>query len=219
MDEYVFSTGPIENQLDQDGTIAKTVYIKIENNNLHKHVTVDVRVYGLDGTKTLIFSNTITVNPHSSSFIIVPLNSTIYEFEVQYEAHHKGVLVSVFPKDAAGNLVAAQRVLNSEFTLISDNEHNGEWEIVGKTYTDKFSANRIRISTRLDCKTTSAHTVLALSGSGKLLPAQGAAWVQELHPGEAFFVPWSVADHVYESVGDDPLLVLRCFPRDLSYKD
>ena len=49
-----FSTGPLENQLDNAGTIAKTVWIKVENNRSSGNVIVRLRVFRLDGTRTLI---------------------------------------------------------------------------------------------------------------------------------------------------------------------
>jgi len=115
---YAFSTGPLENQLDSDGTIAKTVWIKVLNNRREKSITARIRVFHLDGTKTLIFQNELTVDPGSSAFNTVDLSDTDFEFEVQYDVNHHGALVSVFTKDETGNLVAAHRVLNSEFTPI-----------------------------------------------------------------------------------------------------
>jgi CDP-glycerol glycerophosphotransferase (TagB/SpsB family) len=115
---YAFSTGPLENQLDSVGTIAKTVWIKVLNNRREKVITARIRVFHLDGTKTLIFEDELTVAPGSSKFDIVELSDVDYEFEVQYDIDHQGALVSVFTKDADGNLVDAHRVLNKEFTPI-----------------------------------------------------------------------------------------------------
>ncbi|MDD3174491.1 MAG: hypothetical protein PHF63_12675 [Herbinix sp.] len=115
---YAFSTGPLENQLDSVGTIAKTVWIKVLNNRREKFITARIRIFHLDGTKILIFENEHTVAPESSDIDIVYLSETDYEFEVQYDVNHQGALVSVFTKDANGNLVDAHRVLNKEFTPI-----------------------------------------------------------------------------------------------------
>jgi len=113
-----FSTGPLENQLDNAGTIAKSVWIKVENNRSSGNVIVRLRVFRLDGTRTLIAQAQLTVNPGTSQRRVIPLANNIFEYEVQYDVNRQGALVSVFSKDANGNLVAAQRVLNSEFTPI-----------------------------------------------------------------------------------------------------
>lgn len=117
-DRHAFSTGPIENQLDSNGTIAKTVWIKAENNESSKSILVRLRVFQLDGTITLIAQDELMVNPGTSELRVIPLADEIFEYEVQYDVDSKGALVAVFSKDANGNLIAAQRVLNREFTPI-----------------------------------------------------------------------------------------------------
>lgn len=114
---FVYSTGPIENQFDLDGTIAKTVWVKILNNNFRRKIFAEIKVFHLDGTKKIIGKEKLEINPQSSSFAVFDVSNT-FEYEVQIKVNEFGGLISVFSKDAAGNLVAAQRVLNKELTRI-----------------------------------------------------------------------------------------------------
>lgn len=116
----LYSTGPIENaiKINTPG-VSSNIIIKLLNNNLNQSAEVEVKVFSLDGTKTQIFVDTIQVNPHSSTFRIVDV-SKVLEFEVQIKVirNSNHVLISVFGEDSNGVLVAAQRLVHSELTVI-----------------------------------------------------------------------------------------------------
>lgn len=115
----LYSTGPIENA-NVIGTVASTIIVKLLNNNLNQTAQVEVKVFGLDGTKTQIFIETIQIDPHSSEFRVIDV-SALLQFEVQIKVisnlYH--VLIGVFGRDFNGDLVAAQRLVHSELTEIS----------------------------------------------------------------------------------------------------
>lgn len=51
----VYSTGPLENQIDATAAKSSTsVYTKVLNNHEHTTITAKIKVFRLDGTKTLI---------------------------------------------------------------------------------------------------------------------------------------------------------------------
>lgn len=118
----VYSTGPLENQID--GTTAKsssTVYTKVLNNHEHTTITAKIEVFSLDGMKTLLDTATLTILPNSSNFRISNVSSAV-EFEVQIQIHPSqdsdDVLIGVFGKDAAGNLNPSHRLVHKELTRI-----------------------------------------------------------------------------------------------------
>ncbi|MGV8983630.1 hypothetical protein [Clostridium sp.] len=115
----LYSTGPIENA-NLTGTVSSSIIVKLLNNNINQNAEVEVKVFGLDGTKTQVFIETIQINPHSSEFRIIDV-STLLQFEVQIRviSNPYYVLIAVFGRDVNGELVAAQRVLHSELTEIS----------------------------------------------------------------------------------------------------
>jgi hypothetical protein len=121
----IYSTGPLENQNGTaGGTIAQTCFVKILNNHhadSGRFVTANIYAFRLDGTKTLIFKTSLTVRPASSQFARVDVSTSLeYEIEIEILPAESGkdVLVAVFPKDASGALVAAQREVSSELTRI-----------------------------------------------------------------------------------------------------
>lgn len=120
----VYSTGPLENQID--GTTAKsshTVYTKVLNNHEHTTITAIIKVFSLDGRKTLIDTATLTILPNSSNFRISNVSSAV-EFEIQIQIHpsrdRDDVLIGVFGKDAAGNLNPSHRLVHKELTRIDE---------------------------------------------------------------------------------------------------
>lgn len=111
-----YSTGPVENAA---ATPAISVIIKILNNSSEESLSAEVKVYGLDGSKTEIGGHTFSVSPLSSDYISFALNN-IKEYEVQINLDRdEGALVSVWGLDADANLIAAQRFVSSELQVIS----------------------------------------------------------------------------------------------------
>lgn len=116
----VYSTGPLENQIDATAAKSSTsVYTKVLNNHEHTTITAKIKVFRLDGTKTLIDTVTLTISPNSSSFHISDV-SNAFEFEVQIQINPSwdkdDVLIGVFGKDAAGHLNPSHRLVHKELT-------------------------------------------------------------------------------------------------------
>jgi hypothetical protein len=126
--ELCYSTGPIENAFQVSGLPgqSETVFVKVLNNS-NNNVDAEVLVFSLDGAKRLNFSDEFPVGPQSSAFRNVSVADK-FQFEVQVELQGAGlevnpdkkpsVLLGAFGKDKNGNLVAAHRVVHSEFTKI-----------------------------------------------------------------------------------------------------
>ncbi|MBB2482102.1 hypothetical protein H5P36_18170 [Bacillus sp. APMAM] len=118
----VYSTGPLENQIDASAAKSSTtVYTKVLNNHKHTTITAKIEVFRLDGTKTLIDIATLTISPNSSGFHVSDV-SNAFEFEVQIKISPSrdinDVLIGVFGKDAAGNLNPSHRLVHKELTRI-----------------------------------------------------------------------------------------------------
>lgn len=116
----LYSTGPIENAVKiVTPGVSSSIIIKLLNNNFNEIAEVEVKVFSLDGTKTQIFIETIQINPHSSTFRTVNV-ANVFQFEVQINVikNQNDVLIGVFGEDKNGVLVAAQRLVHSELTVI-----------------------------------------------------------------------------------------------------
>lgn len=121
--ELCYSTGPLENAVPER---SQTVFLKVLNNS-NNNVDAEVLVFSLDGAKHLNFSDEIPVGPQSSNFTTASVGDKV-QFEIQVELQGAGlevnpdkkpsVLLGAFGKDENGNLVAAHRVVHSEFTKI-----------------------------------------------------------------------------------------------------
>jgi hypothetical protein len=114
-----FSTGPLENQVGlRERDISTRVFVKVLNNNAADPVTATIQIFGLDGTKTQISNQTLTVPPTASRFADIQLPPIVFEFVVEIDIVTPGLaelaLVSVWGKDSGGQLVGAHRVVHSE---------------------------------------------------------------------------------------------------------
>lgn len=111
-----YSTGPLENQAPNR---SRTVFTKVLNNNSSTSITARIKVFRLNGTKTLIQNILITVPPNSSRFVVKNLATNVQQFEVQIKVSTNcNVLVGVFGKTGTGNLNPTHRVVHSELTRI-----------------------------------------------------------------------------------------------------
>ncbi len=119
----VYSTGPMENAIGPDDTSSATAWTKVLNNHEYKAITAKIKVFRLNGTKTLIDTARLTVNPLSSAFNVSDVSGA-FEFEVQVAVSPTkdadDVLIGVFGKDAAGNLNPSHRVVHEELTRIDE---------------------------------------------------------------------------------------------------
>lgn len=115
-----FSTGVIQNQTPSD-PIASTIHILISNDNTSSSSNAEIEVFYVSGSNKIPYVHEL--------FSIAPVTvvtrsyfAAFKAFEIQYAitgATPTDVVSSIFPTDAQGNAVAAQRVLQTEATAIS----------------------------------------------------------------------------------------------------
>lgn len=123
---HAYSTGPLENAVGLGSlttTESKTAWSKVLNNNHHRRIRATIRVFRLNGAKTLIDRVTLAVGPGASGFHVSDVSGAP-QFEVQIAiSPGRGaddVLVGVFGKDEAGNLNPSHRLVHQELTPIDD---------------------------------------------------------------------------------------------------
>lgn len=117
---YKYSTGPVENSVNVDTTFtppgaSSFVFVKALNNSTCINVRVRVKLFELNGTKQLVSNQLFTLGRFQSDFVILDV-ATLAQYEVQIFTSHRNVLVSVWGKNADGQLVAAQRFVQRELT-------------------------------------------------------------------------------------------------------
>jgi hypothetical protein len=119
---FAFSTGPLENATPA-GPSSATVWTKVLNNHHHTRIRATVKVFRLNGYKTLLSQTSFKVDPMASRFTFMDV-SAAPQFEVQISIcpgrDPDDVLVSVFGKDMAGNLNPSHRLVQQELTPIGD---------------------------------------------------------------------------------------------------
>ncbi|PLT27512.1 hypothetical protein [Peribacillus deserti] len=121
----VYSTGPMENATAGPDfpTQSTSVITHVLNNHEHKTIIALIRVFMLDGTKTLIDEATLTISPNSNAFRVSNVSNAL-TFEVQIQIFPSidsdDVLISSFGRDAAGNLNPSHRVVHKELTRIDE---------------------------------------------------------------------------------------------------
>jgi hypothetical protein len=111
----LFSTGPIDNETDPiyPEPIYSTVDVIVLNNHNQRNANIIVRVYELNGTKTLVQTERRTVGPNASENIQLNV-STIARFEIQLIIRQKGafnrvrrtVLKNAIGRDESGEFVS-----------------------------------------------------------------------------------------------------------------
>ncbi len=113
----IYSTGPVENAAINAST---STWVKVLNLSENKDVSVEVKVFRLNGQKAEIASSSFTVFPLSSDFDVFEVLD-ILQYEVQISVSDKAsVLVTVWGKDADANLLAAHRFVQNELSIISE---------------------------------------------------------------------------------------------------
>lgn len=123
MPSAAYTTGPIENATGLTTQVASQLFAKVLNHNMADFATVEVRIFRLDADlRELVGTSTITVGPKSSDFQVVFLPANTFQYEVLFiidtNANPDFVLVSSWGKNAAGEIIAAQRVVHAEMHRI-----------------------------------------------------------------------------------------------------
>ncbi|MDQ0062225.1 hypothetical protein [Paenibacillus harenae] len=119
---YKYSTGPVENSVNVDTTFtppgaSSFVFVKALNNSTCNNVRVRVKLFELNGAKRLLTDRLLTLSRFQSDFVILEVAS-LAQYEVQILTGNRKVLVSVWGKNADGQLVAAQRFTQRELTKV-----------------------------------------------------------------------------------------------------
>ncbi len=113
----IYSTGPVENAAINAST---STWVKVLNLSENKDVSVEVKVFRLNGQKAEIASSNFIVFPLSSDFDVFEVLD-ILQYEVQISVSDKAnVLVTVWGKDADANLLPAHRFVQNELSIISE---------------------------------------------------------------------------------------------------
>ncbi|WP_134701055.1 hypothetical protein [Ammoniphilus sp. YIM 78166] len=133
MARIVYSSGVIENDKGFDPfqvrpprlqPIARAVFVNVFNNN-REPVTVRVRIFSLNTFRRRRGAFTdYTLDGHTLNVDTLPsANFFRYEVQVIVEARTlakaKNVIIAMFPKSPRGNVLASQRLVHSEFKIIS----------------------------------------------------------------------------------------------------
>jgi hypothetical protein len=107
----LFTTGPVENGVSNP---ALSVMVKVLNNSSTNNLTATITLYSIDGSKSEVSRETMTVSPLSADFKSFEVD-LLREYEVQIQVdREEAALVSVWGLDADANLIAAQRFASSE---------------------------------------------------------------------------------------------------------
>ncbi len=107
----LFTTGAVENAISNP---ALSVMVKILNNSPTNNLTATITLYGINGAKTEVSRENLTISPLSAdsrSFEVDLLRE--YEVQVQVD-REEAALISVWGIDADANLIAAQRFVPNE---------------------------------------------------------------------------------------------------------
>ncbi|MFD2700475.1 hypothetical protein ACFSVM_08325, partial [Paenibacillus shunpengii] len=110
-----YSTGPIENNAVNGVRLTQQVTISIENRDTINSGTVTVQGYVLDGARTLYVLDSLSIGPNGVINRTYFANLDGFEFEFLTSGLAEDLIeLSVWGKDAAGNLAAAHRIVSSE---------------------------------------------------------------------------------------------------------
>ncbi|WP_404332370.1 hypothetical protein [Mesobacillus maritimus] len=122
----IYSTGPIENNPVNGVRPTQQVTVKIENKNSEDFSTVSIQGYALNGTRTLYVSELLSVAPNEviTKNYFADLNAFGFEFITGGDAEDD-TDISVWGKNAAGQLVTAHRLVSSE--LLGEAEAEFLW--------------------------------------------------------------------------------------------
>ncbi|KAA8782824.1 hypothetical protein ABIE27_000295 [Paenibacillus sp. 4624] len=114
----ILSTGPIENNAVSGGRPTKQVTIRLVSRAVADAVSVSVQGYVLSTTRTLYVSELISIAPNEAVTRNYFADVDAFEFEFGVSNERVGeVGISVWGKDASGQLVDAHRVVEHEKTV------------------------------------------------------------------------------------------------------
>lgn len=116
---FKYSTGPVENAINigERPGLSRTVFAKALNNNSTRATTVTIRLYRLNGAKTLVDTQTLNLAPRSSGFVVLNV-AQLFQYEIQFIVRNKNVLVSAWGKDVKGAPVAVHRFTQKEMKKV-----------------------------------------------------------------------------------------------------
>lgn len=111
----ILSTGPIENNAVSGVRPTQSVTVKIVKRNAGSSSTVSIQGYVLGATRTLYVSEVLEVAPNQVLTRDYYANLDAFEFVfTTADAGDEAIGISVWGKNAAGQLVNAHRVVSHE---------------------------------------------------------------------------------------------------------
>ena len=111
-----YSTGPLE----EEGSGVAIFFVKVLNNDQDNNVEAEIVAFDLNGNKVILQQESFEVGPLSSDFAELEVGGTA-EYEVQVKLDGRAAdksLLGGFAKDENEELVAAHRLVHSEWTKI-----------------------------------------------------------------------------------------------------
>lgn len=110
-----FSTGPVDNQSEAEGRLAQLLTLKAVNRDSVNAGTVLIEGFIISGSRTLYVQELVSLSPNQVLSRNYFCNVDTYEFLLTTgDAAESAIEVSLWGKDSAGNIVAAQRLVFEE---------------------------------------------------------------------------------------------------------
>ncbi|OIJ18548.1 hypothetical protein BKP45_19080 [Anaerobacillus alkalidiazotrophicus] len=122
----IFSTGPIENNPVGGARPSRQVTVKIDNKSSVNFSTVSIQGFALDGSRTLYVLEQLSVAPNQVVTKTYSANFNAFEFVfITGGDAEADTDISVWGKNAAGQLVTAHRLVSSE--LLGEGDETFIW--------------------------------------------------------------------------------------------
>ena len=113
-----YSSGPIENNPVSGIRPTQQVTVKIVNQDFANSSVVLIQGYVLNGSKSLYVKQLFSVGPNQTVTRTFTANFNAFAFEITTDgAAEYETLVSVWGKNAAGQLVTVHRLVSEELKL------------------------------------------------------------------------------------------------------
>lgn len=117
----ILSTGPVENNPVSGVRPTQQVTIKIDNNSSEDFSTISIQGFALNGSRTLYVNEELSVAPNQVITRTYFGNLNAFEFIFTTGGTAEGETeISVWGKNASGQLVTAHRLVSSE--LLNEEE-------------------------------------------------------------------------------------------------
>ncbi|MFA9556916.1 hypothetical protein ACERII_06420 [Evansella sp. AB-rgal1] len=114
----IYSSGPIENNPVSGVRPTQQVTVKISNNDSSNTSTIFIQGYALNGTRSLYVQEVFAVGPNQVMTKNYFANLDGFEFIITTGGDaEEDTIVSFWGKNAAGQLIAAHRLVSEELDI------------------------------------------------------------------------------------------------------